>query len=36
VRIPEDQPAFEVFYEVDRLWPPESLARREAAASARR
>ncbi len=24
-------PAFEVFYELDTMWPPESLARRKAA-----
>lgn len=27
VRLPEDAPSFEVYYETDRLWPTESLAR---------
>lgn len=31
VRLPDDQPAFEVYYDMQALWPPESLARREAA-----
>ena len=31
VAIPSDQPAFEVFYEMDKLWPAESRARRTAA-----
>jgi hypothetical protein len=26
-------PAFDVFYDMEKLWPPESLARRKAAAS---
>lgn len=30
VRLPEDVPAFEVFYDMERVWRPESLARREA------
>jgi hypothetical protein len=34
VRLPDDQPAFEVFYDMTSLWPPESLARREAASKA--
>ena len=29
--LPPDQPAFEVFYEMDKLWPAESRARRTAA-----
>ena len=29
--LPADQPAFEIFYEMDKQWPPESLARRDAA-----
>ena len=32
VRIPEQHRAFEVFYDLAATWPPESLARREAAA----
>ena len=31
VRIPEDQPAFDIYYEMAALWPAESLARRDAA-----
>jgi hypothetical protein len=31
VRIPSDQPAFEVFYDLPTQWSPDSLARREAA-----
>lgn len=31
VTMPADTPAFEVYYETDKLWPPESLARRKAA-----
>jgi hypothetical protein len=34
VRLPDDQPAFEVYYEMDKLWPAESLARRQAAMEA--
>ena len=30
VRLPEDAPAFEVYYEMNKLWPAESLKRREA------
>jgi hypothetical protein len=30
VSIPEDQPAFEVFYDLQTQWPPEALARRRA------
>jgi len=30
VAIPEGTPAFEEYYEREKLWPPESLARREA------
>jgi hypothetical protein len=30
VTIPESTPAFEEYYEREKLWPPESLARREA------
>ena len=33
VVLPEGQPAFEVFYEMDKQWPPKSLARRNAAAA---
>lgn len=32
VRLPDDVPAFEVFYDVPKLWPPESLERAKAAA----
>ena len=32
VRLPENVPAFEVFYDVDELWPADSLERRRAAA----
>ena len=31
VRLPEDQPAFEVFYDLETQWSPEALARRTAA-----
>ncbi len=34
VALPPEVPAFEVYYEMDKLWPPESLARRKAALSA--
>jgi hypothetical protein len=30
VGLPPDVPAVEVFYDMQKLWPPESLARREA------
>jgi hypothetical protein len=30
VRLPDDVPAFEVFYDLPRQWPPESLARLQA------
>ena len=30
VRLPDDVPAVEVYYDMQRLWPAESLARREA------
>jgi hypothetical protein len=30
VTLPEEVPAYEVFYELDELWPAESLARLEA------
>ncbi|HKT43413.1 MAG TPA: GFA family protein [Gaiellaceae bacterium] len=30
VTLPESQPAFEVFYDRDELWPAESIARLEA------
>ncbi|HWA63158.1 MAG TPA: GFA family protein [Caulobacteraceae bacterium] len=30
VGLPADVPAFEVYYDTKALWPPESLARREA------
>ena len=30
VRLPEEAPAFEVYYEMNKLWPAESLKRREA------
>ncbi len=33
VRLPEDVPSFEVFYETRRLWPPESLARLQQAST---
>jgi hypothetical protein len=31
VTLPEDVPAFEVFYDLHELWPPESVERMEAA-----
>jgi hypothetical protein len=34
VELPEAVPAFEVFYDMKELWPPESLARVEALAAA--
>lgn len=34
VRLPEDQRAFEVFYDMKTEWPAESLARRDAASAA--
>jgi hypothetical protein len=34
VRLPDSVPAFEVFYDTDALWPPESLRRLKAALSA--
>jgi hypothetical protein len=34
VKLPEDQRAFEVFYDMKTEWPPESLARRDAASAA--
>ena len=30
VALPADAPAFEIYYETEKLWPPESLARRRA------
>jgi hypothetical protein len=30
VGLPEDVPAFEVYYDMEKLWSPESLARRRA------
>jgi hypothetical protein len=30
VALPEGTPSFEVYYDMKTLWPPESLARREA------
>jgi hypothetical protein len=30
IRLPEGVPAFEVYYDMQKLWPAESLARREA------
>ena len=30
VRLPDGVPAFDVYYETEKLWPPESLARRRA------
>ena len=33
VRLPPDVPAVEVYYDMDALWPPESLARRRALAT---
>ena len=35
VRLPEDVPAFEAYYDTKSLWPPESLARREVLRAAR-
>ena len=31
VTLPPETPAFDVYYETEKLWPPESLARRRAA-----
>ena len=31
VRLPDGALAFEVYYDTQKLWPPESLARRKAA-----
>lgn len=31
VRLPEGAPAYEIYYDTETLWPPESLARRKAA-----
>ncbi len=31
VRLPEGAKAFEIYYDTEALWPPESLARRQAA-----
>ena len=31
VALPEDVPAFEVYYDTEKLWPPESLERLRAA-----
>jgi hypothetical protein len=33
VVLPADQPAFEIFYDMQTQWQPESLARRDAAAA---
>lgn len=33
VRLPEDARAFEIFYDMQAEWPPEALARREAASA---
>jgi hypothetical protein len=30
VRLPDGVPAFEVFYDLEKLWPPASLERRRA------
>jgi hypothetical protein len=30
VVLPQGVPAFEIYYDMETLWPPESLARREA------
>ena len=30
VRLPENAPSFEVYYDTEKLWPPESLERRRA------
>ena len=35
VRLPDDVPAFEAYYDTKSLWPPESLARREVLRAAR-
>ena len=35
VRLPEDVPAFEAYYDTKSLWPSESLARREVLRAAR-
>lgn len=34
VHLPEQVPAFDVFYDMKALWPPEALARRQAASDA--
>jgi hypothetical protein len=36
VGLPADVPAFDIYYEMDRLWPPEALARRKAASDGAR
>ena len=33
VGLPPEVPAFEIYYEMDKLWPAESLARRKAASA---
>ena len=33
VRLPEGQRAFEIFYDMKAEWPPESMARRDAASA---
>ena len=33
VTLPPEVPAFEVYYDMEKLWPPESLARRKAVLS---
>ena len=30
VVLPPDQPAFDIYYDMEQLWPAESLARRQA------
>ncbi len=32
VRLPDDVPSYEVYYDRDKLWPPASLERRRAIA----
>jgi len=31
VKLPESVPAFDIYYDASKLWPAESLARRNAA-----
>jgi hypothetical protein len=35
ITLPEDTPAFEIYYDSSTLWPAESLARRDAVVASR-